>query len=342
MKHYVLEDCHGQVTGVAAATGKRKQEIDVIVADPESYGSAEMIVDFYRALNDLVDGHSYTVTLRVISDEAAGGPMYWAGRTAIFWGDIHRNWYLRRQDKSWLAQVLNLSSRSILVGGAVLLLSEAGRGESPMASVHPNFLAAASEIGVIDSETPTYIAPGGRTHSAATKLGALWLLSELVSRDHGEHMAETLRGYIGLTAPRRSLESQRANRLILRSGADPMVRQVINLMLENVEDPLRITDLSQEIGTSVRQLQRRFLARTGVKLLTTYRELRLERAHSLLRHTDLSLLEISAATGFSSTVSLGRAFRTQYGTSPDAVRNRRYAGELTTEDDLSDTSGPRG
>ncbi|WP_170763680.1 helix-turn-helix domain-containing protein [Ruegeria lacuscaerulensis] len=331
MKHYVLRNDHAHLARTAPSTPERIQNIDVILSDPEAKASTEMVVEFFRALNDLVEDYTYIVNFRKVAEDTAGGPLYWAGRTAIFWGDIHKNWQFKGRDKAWITQVMNLSSRSIFVGGAVLLLAQTGRADGAIASIHPNFSAAAQEVGLIDCGTGTHKSVDGRTHSASTKLSALTLMSEFVSLDHGEHLADTLRSYIGLTEPKRTCASQLAVRLIQRSGADPMVRQVIDKMLDNVEDPLRISDLSQSLGTSTRQLQRRFLHKTGVKLLTTYRELRLERAHSLLRYTDMPQLEISTATGFSSAAALGRAFRAHYKTTPEDVRSRRYAGHLSDQ-----------
>ncbi len=326
MKHYVLGNDQARPANRAF---ERTRYIDVFLNDTKAKASAEMIAEFFDALNDLVEDHIYVVNVRTAAAGAAGDPLHWAGRTAIFWGDIHKAWPCGAADKARISQILNLASRSILVGGAVLLLAQTGRAGETTAAIHPNFAAAAQEIGLADCQTGTHRSPDNRVHSAATKLSALRLLADCVALDHGEHLADTLRGYIGLTEPDRTCSSQLAARLIQRSGADPMVRQAIGAMLENVEDPLKISDLSQTVGASTRQLQRRFLGKTGVKLLITYRELRLERAHSLLRHTNMPQSEIATATGFSSAAALGRAFRAQYNLTTTDVRNRRFAGELS-------------
>ncbi len=329
MKHCVLGNDHAHLAKAAPGRPTREQQIEIILGDPGARASAEMVVEFYRALNDLVEGYTYVTTIRTIGEDTAGGPLHWAGRTAIFWGDIYKSWQFGAQGKAWIAQVLNLSSRSVLVGGAVFLLAQTVRPNNAVASIHPNFSAAAQEVGLIDSGTGTYRPPDSRAHSAATRLDALRLLSDYVSRDHGEHLAQSLCGYIGLAEVKPATASHLATRLIRRSSADPMVRQVIEKMQSNLEDPLRIPDLSRALGTSTRQLQRRFLSKTGVKLLTTYRELRLERAHSLLRFTDMPQLEVSAATGFSSVTALARAFRSYYNTTPESVRNRRFSGKMS-------------
>ncbi|MFV0474393.1 MAG: helix-turn-helix domain-containing protein, partial [Pikeienuella sp.] len=48
--------------------------------------------------------------------------------------------------------------------------------------------------------------------------------------------------------------------------------------------------------------------------------LRLERARELLRQTDMRVLDVAAATGFSSGASLARAYRGRFGLCPRADR----------------------
>lgn len=326
MKHYVLnKDPQGPADATPAPT-KRTYHVDVILADERDRASTEMVVELYRALNDLTEDHAYCVTLHPPTAKPVDGPTYWAGRSAIFWGDINNTWPCLGAEKARVTQVLRLASRSVLVGGAVLLLARIGWADKAGAAIHPNFAAAARECGLHGGTSSTQLTADGRIHSASTRLGALRLLADLVSQDHGAHLADTLRGYIGLSEPQSKCQSQIAARLIQRSGADPVVLQTIEEMLRHIEEPLKVTDLSSNLGTSIRQLQRRFLSKTGKRLLTTYRELRLERAQSLLRYTDMSPREISAATGFSSPVAMRHSLRSYCGMSPDTIRAQRFTG----------------
>jgi transcriptional regulator GlxA family with amidase domain len=331
MKHYVLKNNNSNVVEDETTMSERVRNIDVILCDSAAKASAEIIVEFYQALSNLVCDQTYVVNLRVPAEEPAGGPLYWSGRTAIFWGDLENKWTLLESERSWTSQVLNLSSRTVLVGGAVLLLAQIGRPDQVPAAIHSNFEAAALELGLTNSGAGTHFATDGRTHSASTRLGALRLMSEFVTQDHGAYLADILRGYIGLTEPQRNYESQLAMRLTHRAGGDHLITLALDTMLNHIEDPLSISDLSNLLNTSTRQLQRRFQSKTGAKLLATYRELRIERAHSLLRLTDMSQSEISAATGFSSNVSLTRAFLAHYKTKPRDVRNRRFSGEPSNQ-----------
>ncbi|MDA7965039.1 helix-turn-helix domain-containing protein [Ruegeria sp.] len=326
MKHYVLSKYSQELPEAAAVARIRTHHIDVILANGHAEPSVELIDEFYRALNDLIEDHAYRVKLHTLATMTAEGPSYWTGRTAIFWGDIYNAWSCTPPEKTRAVQVLRLAPRSVLVGGAVLLLAQIGWPDQTNAAIHPNFAAAAREGGLNGKMSGTHMAKDGRVHSASTRLSTLRLLAEFVSRDHGDHLADTLRGYIGLSETQSENQSQLATRLIQRSGADPVVRQAIEEMLRHIEEPLKITDLSSNLGTSIRQLQRRFLSKTGKRLLTTYRELRLERALSLLRYTDMSPREISAATGFSSPVAMRHSFRNHCGLSLEKIRAQRFTG----------------
>jgi len=72
----------------------------------------------------------------------------------------------------------------------------------------------------------------------------------------------------------------------------------LTIMSENLEDVLPICQLAIKIGSSPRQLKRCCKECLGVPSMKMYRDLRLSRAHQLLAQTDLSISEISVASGF--------------------------------------------
>ena len=323
MKHYIPTDT---CTELPRQASFKTHNIDILVADADTMPSTEILAELYRALNTLIEGHVYTINIRQMDAGTVGDPLYWHGRTAIFWGDINESWQTSTPENIWLSQIINLSPRTILVGGAVLLLEQAGRAHGTTVAIHPNFAAAAQEIGLRNCGTSTCRTEEGRIHSASSRLSALRLLAKFVSLDHGAYISQQLCAYIGLTETGPKIQSPLAIQLIQRSGADPLVQKAVEAMLDHIEDPLKIPDISVLVGTSTRQLQRRFLSKTRTKLLSTYIALRLERVHDLLRHTDLSQREISAATGFTSVTTMVRSFRCLYDKSPEMIRGQRFTG----------------
>ncbi len=326
MKHYVIQNCHAGAAQIANVAKERPHHIEVILRCQEDRASAELVVEFFHALNKLIAKKAYVVTASVVATDKVGGPLDWAGRTAVFWGDLESAWCPAGDQKLWVSQVMNLSPRVILVGAAVMLLAQMAGSEPRAAAVHATFEAAAFEQGIVSCGASTCLATDGRLHSANTRISALGLLSELVSDDHGQHIADALRRYVGLSEPGKKTESQIANRLIGEAKGDEVVIHTLATMLTHIEDPLSISELAATVGTSVRQLQRRYLGKTNAKLLDTYKELRLERVGILLKYTDMPFAEVAAATGFSSRSAMSRSFFKHFKSTPEESRKRRYLG----------------
>lgn len=324
MSYHSFEEAAFQSAAAAAPQPQKAQHIDVILRDPSEVASASLIVEFYRALNDLSDEHNYSVHLRYLGKDMPGDPVYWSNRSAIFWGDIHESWRLSRSERQWSQQVISLSPRTTLVGGAIFILSQTGMADEPKASIHPNFSVAAVEENILDCGTDAYLARSGKLHSASSRLAALRLLVKFAELDHGRFAAETLSAYIGLAEQAPKRRSKVAEQLIRKSCADPLVTDVIDTMLDHVEDPLKISDIASIHNMSTRRLQRHFLNKAGAKPLSTYRSLRLERARHLLKHTDMAMVEVSAAAGFSSQADMSRWFKQHYSISPLELRRKRY------------------
>ena len=102
-------------------------------------------------------------------------------------------------------------------------------------------------------------------------------------------------------------------------AADPMVSRAIRLMQANLEEPISTKDLAEELSTTTRSLERKFKSELKKSPGSFYRELRLIRAHNLIKNTNMSLAEIAAACGFGT--GFARAFKDYYGKTPSQVKH---------------------
>jgi transcriptional regulator GlxA family with amidase domain len=92
------------------------------------------------------------------------------------------------------------------------------------------------------------------------------------------------------------------------------------LMEANIKEPITQEELATYVDLSRRQLQRlfqRYLNRTPSR---HYLQIRLQRARQLLRQSSMSLIEISAATGFVSSSHFSKSYKEYYGHSPSVER----------------------
>lgn len=86
----------------------------------------------------------------------------------------------------------------------------------------------------------------------------------------------------------------------LGNAAPGAVKPAIALMEKNLETPLPITRICQQIGISRRQLNRLFAAFVRKTPALYYRDIRLDRARGLVTQTELAMSEIALASGFAS------------------------------------------
>ena len=94
----------------------------------------------------------------------------------------------------------------------------------------------------------------------------------------------------------------------------------VEFMKAHLEDPVEVGRVATRIGLSRRQLERLFRRYLSVTPAQYYLDLRVTRAHALLNETNMTVAEIAAATGFTSSSQLSQRFRKRYGKSPSAYR----------------------
>ncbi len=84
-------------------------------------------------------------------------------------------------------------------------------------------------------------------------------------------------------------------------------------------------ELAGTSGLSARQVHRLFKTHLGMSPQAYHRRLRLQRAREMLRQTELTVLEIAMASGFSSSSDFSRAYRRTFRQSPHQDRAAVYA-----------------
>jgi transcriptional regulator GlxA family with amidase domain len=99
-------------------------------------------------------------------------------------------------------------------------------------------------------------------------------------------------------------------------------------MEENLEDALSIPQICTRLRVSQRQLDRLFAQFVRKGPVLYYRDMRLDRARSLVTQTDMKLSEIAVASGFSSQAHFSRAYRERFGLAP---RTDRVEGRVPFE-----------
>ena len=97
------------------------------------------------------------------------------------------------------------------------------------------------------------------------------------------------------------------------------------MMENNIEEPRSPSLLAKEVGMSTRQLERLFRRYLNRSPKRYYMELRLQKARNLLMQTDMSVINVALACGFTSPSHFSKCYRAQYNTTPYRERGAQAA-----------------
>jgi AraC-like DNA-binding protein/mannose-6-phosphate isomerase-like protein (cupin superfamily) len=126
-------------------------------------------------------------------------------------------------------------------------------------------------------------------------------------------------------AIRAHLLAQRDDGAPLTALGDPQIAAAVRLVHEEPERPWTVTELASKVALSRSAFSGRFRSLTGESPKRYVTRCRLARAAELLRETDMQLHEVARTCGYGSEVSLSRAFRRWFGTTPGGYRRRARA-----------------
>lgn len=188
------------------------------------------------------------------------------------------------------------------------------------ADLHAGFPAVALSPQSVVLDRDRYTAAGGTA--------SLTMMLQLIGRAHGAELVaaidETLAGAHLAAAEAPHLPAAR-----LRGIGHPKLREVIQLMENNLEEPIDLELLASYIALSRRQLERLFQKHLYCSPSRYYLQLRLLRARQLLKQTDQPIVEVASGCGFLSAQSFSRCYREHFGIPPSTERpSRARAGRV--------------
>lgn len=156
-----------------------------------------------------------------------------------------------------------------------------------------------------------------------------------IARDHGEDLAVSVAEQMLHTFVRHPHDAQRMS-IQYRTGiSHPKLLAAIAHMEAYLETPVPLADVAAAVGLSPRQLERLFRSQLGKPPSRYYLELRLKRARLLLRQTEMPVLQIAVASGFTSASHFARRYRDHFKNSPreERAKRRRIPGSGRDTDD---------
>lgn len=102
-------------------------------------------------------------------------------------------------------------------------------------------------------------------------------------------------------------------------------RQVIE---ENLEEPLSVSELASAVGMTIKKLQYGFQVLYRGSVGQVYKQVRLTRAMVLVSKSDKPMIDIAIECGYECPGSFTRAFKLAFGSCPTSVRTTAMRGVL--------------
>lgn len=230
--------------------------------------------------------------------------------------------HLTRPLMAWLHQ---LDQAGCCLGGidtGAFLLASTGLLTHERVALHWESLPAFRERFPGIETTDELYELGERRFSCAGGAAAMDMALEVIARRHGVTLAIDVSEQLIHDRIRTRSDQQRTALVKRLSTHNRHVVEAVALMEQNIEEPLSLEEVASRVEVSVRQLQRLFEQELSMTPRQWYLQLRVKRAKRLLVETDLAVLTVGLACGFSSSSSFARTFRAHYGYSPRAVRYR--------------------
>jgi transcriptional regulator GlxA family with amidase domain len=218
--------------------------------------------------------------------------------------------------------------RGVPVGGlctAAYSLAKAGLLNDKKATIHwenqDSFLEEFEDVNL----TKSVFVTDGKLFTTAGGTASIDLMLKFIADDHGEELASAVADQLIYTTIRTDQDTQRLSVPTRIGVRHPKLSSVIQMMESNIEEPRSPSILAKDVGMSTRQLERLFRRYLNRSPKRYYMELRLQKARNLLMQTDMSVINVALACGFTSPSHFSKCYRSQYNTTPYRERGAQAA-----------------
>jgi len=230
--------------------------------------------------------------------------------------------------KKMLGWLRREARRGVTLGAlctAPYVLAKAGLLDGKRATIHwENHDSFAEEFDEVELTKSVFVIDGNRMTTAGGT-SSIDLMLKLIADAHGERVANLVADQQIYTSIRTDQDTQRLSVPTRIGVRHPKLSAVIQMMEGNIEEPISPSLLAKDVGMSTRQLERLFRRYLNRSPKRYYMELRLQKARNLLMQTDMSVINVALACGFTSPSHFSKCYRSHYNTTPYRERGSQAA-----------------
>jgi transcriptional regulator GlxA family with amidase domain len=235
------------------------------------------------------------------------------------------DWTAYREPRvfAWLRRIVRKGVVVAGVSGGVWTLARAGLMKGRVCAVHWNHVAAFKEEFPDHRVTRSLFATDGNFVTCGGGVSSIDMIHAMILEHHGRDLANRVSEWFLHNHIRVDHDPQRMS-LQYRTGvSNRVVLKAMDWMEHHLAEPVPVAEIAAYVGVSTRQLQRVFKDHVGISAAGFHRELRLDRARTLLQQTAAKITEIALGTGFSALAQFSTAYRARYGHPPSKERRAK-------------------
>ncbi|MBA6340170.1 GlxA family transcriptional regulator [Colwellia sp. MB02u-10] len=225
--------------------------------------------------------------------------------------------------KTLLAELRRLSATGVSLGGVdtgAQILIKAGVMTGHRATMHWEAATSFQEENPrADILQERFLIEDNRVSSAGG-LSSLDMMLSIIATNNGQRLAMAVAEQFTYNHIQSADESQRMSISTRLMTKNRKLIKAASIMEKNLTNNMSIKEISERAFISQRELERLFSRKLKTTPKRYYRKIRLEHARRLLRQTDLSVLNVSLACGFSSASYLSAIYKQEFNIQPSKDR----------------------
>jgi transcriptional regulator GlxA family with amidase domain len=196
------------------------------------------------------------------------------------------------------------------------VLARAGLLDGKRCTIHwENHAAFAEEFPEVELSNLLYCTDDG-IFTCAGGTSAADMMLHLIVQHHGQDMGSLVADTMVHTPVRTNADEQRLSVPARIGVRHPKLVSIIQEMERSTEEPISPSELAKSVNMSTRQLERLFRRYLNRSPKRYYMELRLEKARNLLLQTDMSVINVALACGFTSPSHFSKCYRAHFNRTP--------------------------
>ncbi len=225
----------------------------------------------------------------------------------------------RAASKPVLTWLRKQTRRGVGIGAlctGTYVLARAGLLDGKRCTIHwENHASFIEEFPEVELSNLLYCIDEG-IFSCAGGIAATDMMLHMIADEHGPDLGSLIADTMVHTPLRSDTDEQRLSVPARIGVRHPKLVAIIQKMERSTEEPISPSQLARSVNMSTRQLERLFRRYLNRSPKRYYMELRLEKARNLLLQTDMSVINVALACGFTSPSHFSKCYRAHFNRTP--------------------------